>query len=354
MSITNYYATGSTANGYVSLLESNLIGFKKILFIKGEINYSSLYDGIKSLWDTENSNLEFIYNPFDNNSFEALLNKDKGVAVVFDIHKDAEINLKGFENLEVIDFGKAIDCLKLIQKNEIIMQYKKASQACLDNAYLFFNKALKIHDEWENIYIENMDFEKADTLAQEVLNKLVGEKKLNKHSVVKHRFLGAATPEGAKDFIPSITQDIPKRYFIKGRPGTGKSTLLKKLAKGAENSGFDVEIYHCGFDHNSLDMVVITELGVCIFDSSAPHEHFPSRENDEIVDVYARIIKPNTDEKYTNELSEIALRYKSNIRIANAYLATMKAINEVYKKCYDNCIDIVVYNRIFEEVISKL
>ena len=40
--------------------------------------------------------------------------------------------------------------------------------------------------------------------------------------------------------------------------------MLKKLAKVAEEKGFDVEVYHCGFDPNSLDMVIVRELGFAI------------------------------------------------------------------------------------------
>ena len=45
--------------------------------------------------------------------------------------------------------------------------------------------------------------------------------------------------------------------------------MLKKLAKAAEEKGFEVEVYHCGFDPNSLDMVIVRELGFAIL--IAPH-----------------------------------------------------------------------------------
>ena len=59
--------------------------------------------------------------------------------------------------------------------------------------------------------------------------------------------------------IQDLTEGF-KRYMIKGRPGTGKSTLLKELAKKSETLGYDTEIYHCSFDPQSLDMVLIQSL----------------------------------------------------------------------------------------------
>ena len=76
------------------------------------------------------------------------------------------------------------------------------------------------------------------------------------------------------DYVPNLTENIRKRYFLKGRPGR-KINSFEKLASVALNRGFDVEIYHCGFDPNSLDMVILRELDIAIFDSTAPHEYFP-------------------------------------------------------------------------------
>lgn len=48
----------------------------------------------------------------------------------------------------------------------------------------------------------------------------------------------------------------------------------------------------------SLDMVLLRELDIVIFDSTAPHEYFPDRDNDEVVDMYEITVTPGTDEKY--------------------------------------------------------
>ena len=41
--------------------------------------------------------------------------------------------------------------------------------------------------------------------------------------------------------------------------------MLKTIAKKAYDNGLDVEMYHCGFDPDSIDMVVIRELSFAIF-----------------------------------------------------------------------------------------
>ena len=155
-----------------------------------------------------------------------------------------------------------------------------------------------------------MDFEKANQLTDSLLTSFFGEVTLNKPSKVQHRFLGAATPVGAVDFVPNLTEDVPKRYFIKGRPGSGKSTMLKKIVAEGEKRGFDIEVYHCGFDPNSLDMIIIRELGIAIFDSTAPHEYFRSRDSDEIIELYGTIIAEGTDEKFAEPIRECTVKYR--------------------------------------------
>ncbi len=126
-----------------------------------------------------------------------------------------------------------------------------------------------IHDEWEKIYIDNIDFNKANELTNQLIQKLFADKS-GRQSLVKHRFLGAATPKGAVDFVPNLTEGLPHRYFYKkGAQALENQRCSKKLAKAAEEKGFEVEVYHCGFDPNSLDMVIVRELDLQFL--IAPH-----------------------------------------------------------------------------------
>ncbi|MBR2578988.1 MAG: hypothetical protein IKE41_02480, partial [Clostridia bacterium] len=60
-------------------------------------------------------------------------------------------------------------------------------------------------------------------------------------------------------------------YVLKGGPGTGKSTLMKKIAEKAEKLHIETELIHCSSDPKSLDAVIFPELKVCVADGTAPH-----------------------------------------------------------------------------------
>ncbi len=60
-------------------------------------------------------------------------------------------------------------------------------------------------------------------------------------------------------------------YIIKGGPGTGKSTFMRRIIKQAEEKKIEaVEIY-CASDPNSLDGVIFPQLKTVVMDGTAPH-----------------------------------------------------------------------------------
>ena len=75
------------------------------------------------------------------------------------------------------------------------------------------------------------------------------------------------------------------------------------MAKAASEAGYQTEVYHCGFDSDSLDMVIVRALDFAIFDSTLPHEHFPSRKGDELIDFYGTFIKASTDRDYDEQIT---------------------------------------------------
>ncbi|MEH7463953.1 PRK06851 family protein [Bacillus thuringiensis] len=339
--IKNYYAGGNTARGFYSLYEENLTGLDRLFILKGGpgTGKSSLMKAIGREWVKKGYDIELLHCSSDNHSIDGVIIPALKVGVVDGTAPHViEPKMPGVVE-EYINLGIAWDSAELRKHKGEIGQYTSEATKAFQSAYTCFKTALEIHDEWEKFYIDHIDFEKADELTKQLVHQFFAHKTCTKKADVKHRFLGAATPKGAVDFVPNLTEDVPKRYFIKGRPGSGKSTMLKKLAAAAEEKGFDVEIYHCGFDPNSLDMVIVRELGFAIFDSTAPHEYFPSRESDEIIDMYELIIEPGTDENYVVEIQDVSRRYREKMNEAMSYLAKAKSVRDKLEKIYIAAMD---------------
>ncbi len=66
---------------------------------------------------------------------------------------------------------------------------------------------------------------------------------------------------------------VDRLYCIKGGPGTGKSTLMRRAARRAEALGWRVEYYYCSSDANSLDAVLLfgDRGSIGLLDATPPH-----------------------------------------------------------------------------------
>ena len=96
---------------------------------------------------------------------------------------------------------------------------------------------------------------------------------MNNLQTERHMFPGGNTSKGFYSFYRYILsqEDANRIICIKGGPGTGKSSLMNKVATNFLNEGYSVEYQHCSSDNNSLDGVVIPALKVAILDGTSPH-----------------------------------------------------------------------------------
>lgn len=86
-------------------------------------------------------------------------------------------------------------------------------------------------------------------------------------------FLGANAPSGFYSLYSELLPPAQARaiYILKGGPGCGKSTLMGKVARRMEAAGHRAEYILCSGDPDSLDAVVLPELGAALVDGTAPH-----------------------------------------------------------------------------------
>ena len=91
--------------------------------------------------------------------------------------------------------------------------------------------------------------------------------------MIREYFLGGNTSKGFFSYYDYLAngEEFNKIYIIKGGPGTGKSTTMKEVGNWGEKKGFDVDYIHCSSDPNSLDGVIIKDIGVAMVDGTSPH-----------------------------------------------------------------------------------
>lgn len=142
-------------------------------------------------------------------------------------------------------------------------------------------------------------------------------------------FLGANTPQGFVSFFDELYNpyENTSAYIIKGGPGTGKSTLMKKVSDECKKRGIAVEKVYCSSDPHSLDGIIVPEMGISIADGTSPHTlepRFPGAcEN--IINTGAFWNKTCLKEK-ADEIRSLTLENSIHHRRSVKYLAAAGSI----------------------------
>ena len=167
---------------------------------------------------------------------------------------------------------------------------------------------------------------------------------LIKTSFPNSYFAAANSGSGFISFFHDIFFDtqIKKRYIIKGGPGTGKSTLMKKAALTAQTNSLDVECILCSSDPYSFDGVMInTKKGkIAIIDGTAPHATEAAYPGvyDELLDL--GICFDTTQlEKNSEKIKELCAKKAHAYKTAYTLLSCALKYEKYRQQLLTDCID---------------
>ncbi len=173
--------------------------------------------------------------------------------------------------------------------------------------------------------------------------------------MAKQYFLGANTGSGFVSLYDSFAADGDFLWILKGGPGCGKSSFMRRIGMAAEATGHDVEYVLCSGDPDSLDGVYIRDLGVAYVDGTAPHVQEARH--------------PGADSNYLNlgahldntalrphlaRLTELTDAYRTKYAEAYAALAEAKALHDQLEAVYHPHVDFGGVNALADKHIKRL
>ncbi len=146
-----------------------------------------------------------------------------------------------------------------------------------------------------------------------------------------------------------------KQHIIKGGPGSGKSTFLRRVADRAEKEGYSVTRFYCSSDTDSLDGITIDEKGVAILDGTAPHTTEPRYigASDRILDFssfWSLEKLENASDEIISLDNRIAQKYKRVYRLMNSASELERAAEEVSAPLFNKIKAEKIINRLLSRI----
>lgn len=175
-------------------------------------------------------------------------------------------------------------------------------------------------------------------------------------SVERHYFPGNNTPEGFFSYYGYILgqREADKIVCIKGGPGTGKSTFMKKVGEKLIDAGESIDFLHCSADSNSLDGIVIIDKRIAFIDGTSPHVIDPVTPGavDSIIN-----FGEYWDDKKIGEYKDDIINYSGETskwyKIGYNYLSAARKVYDNLAYICDTGVEISEIYKLAADIIAK-
>lgn len=170
---------------------------------------------------------------------------------------------------------------------------------------------------------------------------------------IRRMFFGGNTTSGFYSLHDNIIgEDRKKLFILKGMPGGGKSSLMKKIGDHMLEQGFTLEYHHCPSDSESIDSVIINELKIGIVDGTPPHSMDPIYPGlmDKLIDL-GQFIDDKKIMKYKDHIIKAKMNNKEAYQKTFAYFKSAKLI---YDEIVENNRRSVDFAGVNEETLALI
>ncbi|MGL6174117.1 MAG: hypothetical protein ACRC1P_05860 [Cellulosilyticaceae bacterium] len=180
---------------------------------------------------------------------------------------------------------------------------------------------------------------------------------MNNAGNIKHVFPGSNTPHGFHSFFSYILpqNEANKIYSIKGGPGTGKSSFMKRIGTYLVEQGIDVEYFHCSSDPNSLDGIAVPSLKVAFLDGTSPHIVDPMHPG--AIDTILNFGSLWDEEKIRNNRQNIVdctAKIGRHFKKSYFYLAAAKELYDAYLFTESTAIDMLAKSSLERQILNSI
>jgi DNA replication protein DnaC len=337
--IKNYFPGGNTPEGFYSFYQYLPYNVEYIYIIKGGpgTGKSTFLKKIGYELHEKGYEIEFHWCSSDNDSLDGLVIPELKIAFLDGTAPHINDPVYPGAVDEIINFGIYWDNAILKKNRSEIVYLTKQIEDRFNQSYCYLKAARNIYLHWKSYYQKSQDKLIYNQIVDRIIKDNLTEGKI-KPGTERHLFASAITPGGAVNYLDNISKDIGNRIVIKGKPGTGKSNLIKSYCREASKYGYYIVYLHCPLEPENLDAALIPELDTALIVGTPPHFLEATNKTDQTINLFETI---NLDYiiEYNAEILDAEKLYEDMMKRVYYFLRSAKSLHDELEKYYIEAMD---------------
>ena len=260
---------------------------------------------------------------------------------------------------EIINLGECWEEDLLNPHKDEILEINKRGSMYFQTAFHLLRQSKLAYDQCRWYVEESVDRGKYNRilrmLTESVLEGLVPNYQAT--PTARHLFASALTPKGILDFKDTLISKDKKVISIKGLPGTGVKEMIGGIARAVEEIGLYTEQYHCPFEPDKLDLLIIPAAAIAVINSTGPDHFEPESLNDpahlEEIDL-GLCIRQELLSDYEEEWMEAEKRWRGLLDKGLTNVAKAKAVHGENEKFFVRAMNYDRVNEIRDQTLRRI
>jgi hypothetical protein len=260
---------------------------------------------------------------------------------------------------EIINLGEYWKEDVIVKHREQVLSTNKKVSRLFNIAYDLLRQSGAAYEEWKGYMEPAVDGVKYNRIARLLVENIFEGITANDTSAPqsRHLFGSAITPKGLLDYKETLLTKEMRIFSIAGQPGTGVKQLIARAAQAAEEKGLYTEQFHCPYEPDKLDLLIIPAINTALMNTSQPY-HFnlgrldgikPADEID--LDI---CIRKDAMAEYEPERLDAELRSRDLLEKAIAHLTRAKAAHDDMEEFYIQSMDYDMVKEKRDEVLKRI
>lgn len=253
---------------------------------------------------------------------------------------------------EIINLGEHWDLAALRRRRKDILAINRQVARCFEWAYLALAEALACHRQRQAFHIPAIDRAALNGLAEGLCHHMAPDRHNGRAPEPRRLWASAITPGGLVNHLPSVFDRAERRCLISGNPGTGRTSLVERLAAWAADRGYQVEAFHCSLRPDRIEHLFLPELKFGVVSSVDPHP-LDSRPGDTVIDLNV-YLRPELIEGTKADRLATDARCQDALGRGVGHLAKAKALHDEVEACYVGAMHFDEIDQVRRAVLSAL